>query len=161
MRFPLNSGQTNAVKTRPGPGGNTGRLLKSRREQKGCTRDVQGIDKGCTRVVQGNNTVATPAQYRSNTGDPRCHPWCSAVPVPSAPDTFAKQGRRPACPAAQFARGGVLEGERAGGQAGRRPYFLLAPAGDSSCRRTFPSMLAPAGMTLPVPYVPPPPRAPE
>jgi hypothetical protein len=46
MRFPLNNGQANAVKTKPGLGGDAARLPKAPEMYKGCTRDVQGIIKG-------------------------------------------------------------------------------------------------------------------
>ena len=54
MRFPLNSDQTNAVKPRPGLGGDTARPPKSPWRYKGGTREEQGI-----------NTLATPEQHRS------------------------------------------------------------------------------------------------
>jgi hypothetical protein len=68
MRFPLNNGQANTVKTRPGLGGDAAKLPKAPEMYKGYIRDVQGMYKGCTRDNQGNNTGATPEQHRSNTG---------------------------------------------------------------------------------------------
>src|ERR1035441_8521410 len=56
-RYPMNSGQANAVKLRPRLGGGV----------EGQTR-VQGIDKGCTRVVQGINKGTSRSQYRITTG---------------------------------------------------------------------------------------------
>jgi hypothetical protein len=40
MRFPLNNGQANAVKTKPGLGGDAARLPKSSQRYKGYIRDV-------------------------------------------------------------------------------------------------------------------------
>src|ERR1035437_3181615 len=63
MRFPLNSGQTNAVKTRQGLGGDTVGLPKSSRKYKGYPRVTQGLPKGYPRVQHRANTVAIPWQF--------------------------------------------------------------------------------------------------
>ena len=75
MRFPLNSGQTNAVKTRPRLGGGTVGLPKTRREEKpiiseilwhlyGLPMDSLWTPYGLPMDSLWNNTVATPCQHQ-------------------------------------------------------------------------------------------------
>ncbi len=74
MRFPLNSGETSAVNSRQGRGGDAGVLPKRLRVYKGCTRDVQGMHKGCTRDAQGMHKGAIPGYHRGITGARRGQP---------------------------------------------------------------------------------------
>src|ERR1035441_8954350 len=66
MRFHLNSGRTNAVKTRPGLGGDTVGLQKPPREYKGKIPQYLWNTYGVPMENLWNNTVATPSQHRAN-----------------------------------------------------------------------------------------------
>jgi hypothetical protein len=60
MRFPLNSGQTNAVKSRPVLGGDAVELPKTQRRSYGSPTEVQRESHGPTLPQYRANTVAIP-----------------------------------------------------------------------------------------------------
>ena len=55
--------------------------------------DTQRIPKGYLRDTQGNNMLATPAQYRSNTGAIPGQYRSSAVSAPGLQSAFPKAGQ--------------------------------------------------------------------
>ena len=98
VRIRLNSGQTKAVKSNLGLGGETGGLPKSPREYKGCTREVQGMYKGPTGSQHRSNAVATPEQHADSATllpSSICH-----LPSFGTPSLASSNTSRLRCPAA-------------------------------------------------------------